>query len=136
MPLGRDLLSTEIQYRTSRSSGSGGQHVNKVESRVEAVLNIPNSVNLTEKQRQTISNKLKNRLDSSGNLSVSSSTSRSQAQNKKLATDRLFSLLETALKKEKPRKKTTIPQAVKAKRLDDKKYRSKLKSNRSFKPDN
>lgn len=135
MPLDKDLLSNEIQYRTSRSSGSGGQHVNKVESRVEAVLNIPSSEHLSEQQKQTISNKLKNRLDGKGNLSVSSSTSRSQSKNKKLATDRLFSLLETSLKKEKPRKKTTIPNTVKAKRLDEKKHRSRVKTDRSFKPD-
>jgi ribosome-associated protein len=92
-------------------------------------------VHLTEKQKQTISNKLKNRLDGSGNLSVSSSTSRSQFNNKKLATDRFFSLLETSLKKEKPRKSTTIPPAIKAKRLDNKKHRSKVKTDRSFKPD-
>lgn len=125
----------EISYRTSRSSGSGGQHVNKVESRVEATLNLEDCKSLTADQKDQVVSRLRNRIDKSGNLSVSSSTSRSQKQNKKFATDRLLALIELALKKKKIRKKTGIPKAVKEKRLKNKKRRSELKSSRNFRAD-
>ncbi|MCB0753990.1 MAG: aminoacyl-tRNA hydrolase [Flavobacteriales bacterium] len=128
-------ILTELSYRTSRSSGSGGQHVNKVESRVEAVWNVSESKALTPEQKAQILSRLKNRIDQSGNLSASSSTSRSQHQNKQLATERLLALVELALKKKKIRKKTGIPNSVKEKRLKEKKKRSELKSSRKFRSD-
>ena len=135
MALDREQLQSEFSYRTSRSSGSGGQHVNKVESRVEVIFNIDETELLTLEQKKLIRARLKNRIDSNGNIAVSSSTSRQQKQNKKLATKRLFELLELALKKKKIRKKTGVPRAVKEKRLKKKKHRSEIKSNRTFKPD-
>lgn len=135
MKLDKEKLHTEFNYRTSRSSGSGGQHVNKVESRVEVILNVHNSVSLSENQKKLICLRLKNRIDGNGNIVVSSSTSRQQKQNRKIATKRLFELLELALKKKKIRKKTGIPKAVKENRLRKKKQRSEIKSSRSFKPD-
>jgi ribosome-associated protein len=132
--LHEDIL-TELSYRTSRSSGSGGQHVNKVESRVEVVWNVAESRALSQEQKALILSRLKNRIDHSGNLTVSSSTSRSQHENKKLATARLLSLVELALKKKKIRKKTGIPNLVKEKRLKEKKKRSELKSSRKFRSD-
>jgi len=128
-------LEKEITYRTSRSSGSGGQHVNKVESRVEACLDIGRSQVLTPAQKQLILTRLKNRIDSRGGLTVSCATSRSQHQNRKLATDRLLQLIEQALRKMKPRKRTEVPKSAKEKRLQQKKQRSELKSMRRFRPD-
>lgn len=135
MEINREELEKELLFRTSRSSGSGGQHVNKVESRIEVVLNIPNSIVLSDIQKQIITARLKTRIDSSGNIAVSSSSSRSQNQNKKIATKRLFDLLELALKKKKIRKKTGIPKSVKEARLKSKKKRSEIKANRNFKAD-
>lgn len=135
MALDHEQLQSEFSYRTSRSSGSGGQHVNKVESRVEVIFNVDESDVLSESQKKLIRSRLKNRIDKSGNIAVNASTSRQQKQNKKLATKRLFELLELALKKKKIRKKTGVPKAVKEKRLKKKKQRSEIKSNRSFKPD-
>lgn len=133
--INRKELEKELLFRTSRSSGSGGQHVNKVESRVEVVLNIPNSIVLSDIQKQIITARLKTRIDSSGNIAVSSSSSRSQNQNKKIAIKRLFDLLELALRKKKIRKKTGIPKSVKEARLKSKKKRSEIKANRNFKAD-
>ena len=135
MSLSKEHITSEFKYRTSRSSGSGGQHVNKVESRVEAIFNVFDSEYLSEYQKRTIQKRLHSRIDSKGNLTVSSSSSRYQAQNKKTATNRLFSLLQLALKKKKIRKKTGIPKSVKEARLKAKKKRSETKANRKFKPD-
>lgn len=135
MPLDHENLQSELSYRTSRSSGSGGQNVNKVETRVEVIFCVEESAVLTEEQKKLICSRLKNRIDKKGNLTVSSSTSRQQKQNRKLATERMFSLLELSLKKKKIRKKTGIPKGVQEKRLKKKKQRSEIKSNRSFKPD-
>lgn len=135
MLLDRDKIQREFSYRTSRSSGSGGQNVNKVETRVEVIFNVGQSSVLTEEQKKLIASRLKNRIDNSGVITVGSSSSRQQKQNRKFATHRLFELLELALKKKKIRKKTGIPKAVKEKRLKSKKQRSEIKSSRSFKPD-
>lgn len=128
-------LLKELTFRSSRSSGSGGQNVNKVETRVEAILNLNECKALTMEQKAIIRKRLKNRIDASGNLAVGSSTSRYQHQNKKIATKRLIDLLKTALKRKKIRKKTGIPTAVKEKRLKEKKHRSDIKSNRKYRPD-
>lgn len=133
--LNKEEIHKELSYQTSRSSGSGGQHVNKTETRVEVILNVTSSNALTLDQKNLICNRLRNRIDKEGNLRVASSSSRYQNQNKKLATQRLLELLELALKKKKIRKKTGIPQSVKEKRLKNKKHRSEVKSNRKFRPD-
>ena len=86
--------------------------MNKVETRVEVIFCIEESMIFTEEQKKLILFRLKNRIDKQGNLTVSSSTSRQQKQNRKLATERMFSLLELALKKKKIRKKTGIPKGV------------------------
>jgi len=109
--------------------------VNKVETRVEVIFNVNETELLSETQKKLLHSRLKNRIDKQGKLTVSSSTSRQQKQNRKLATERMFSLLELALKKKKIRKKTGIPKGVREKRLQKKKQRSEIKSNRSFKPD-
>lgn len=135
MSMDKEQITKLIEYKTSRSSGSGGQHVNKTETRVEAILNITQCDVLSDQQKKLICSRLKNRIDKEGNLKVAASSSRYQKQNKKLATNRLLELVELALKKKKIRKKTGIPRSVKEKRLKNKKQRSELKSSRKFRPD-
>lgn len=135
MSIDKEQITKLIEYKTSRSSGSGGQHVNKTETRVEAILNITQCDVLSDQQKKLIYSRLKNRIDKEGNLKVAASSSRYQKQNKKLATNRLLELVELALKKKKIRKKTGIPRSVKEKRLKNKKQRSELKSSRKFRPD-
>lgn len=132
--LPHELIRNEISYRTSRSSGSGGQHVNKVETKVEAIFNVVESQVLTEDQKQVLTVKLQRKLNQSGELVVSSSESRSQARNKEFATERLLSVLEAGLKKPVKRKPSSIPKAIKEKRLKEKKINSEKKERRSFKP--
>ena len=89
----KDEILNELKFKTSRSSGSGGQHVNKVESRVEVIVNIEECLSLSTEQKRQVLLRLKNRIDKSGNLSVSSSTSRSQKQNKKFGIHRILELI-------------------------------------------
>ncbi|MBI1288125.1 MAG: aminoacyl-tRNA hydrolase [Flavobacteriales bacterium] len=132
--LPKEEIRKELYYRASRSSGSGGQHVNKVETRVEAIFNVSSSEVLTETQKHTLRTKLGRKLNSEGELIVSSSESRSQFKNKEIATEKLLVLLESGLKKLPKRKPTSIPKAVKEKRLKEKRFQAEKKERRGFKP--
>ncbi|MBP9151227.1 MAG: aminoacyl-tRNA hydrolase [Flavobacteriales bacterium] len=134
MEFNQEALVKEVTFRTSRSSGAGGQNVNKVETRVEALLNIPESTTLSDSQKARISSRLKNRINSEGVLAVSCAETRSQGRNRQIATDRLLELIHLALEKKKIRKKSGIPKSVKRKRLDTKKKQSEKKSRRRFDP--
>ena len=134
MEFNQEALVKEVTFRTSRSSGAGGQNVNKVETRVEALLNIHENTTLSELQKARISARLKNRINSEGVLAVSCAETRSQGRNRQIATDRLLELIHLALEKKKIRKKSGIPKSVKRKRLDSKKKQSEKKSRRRFDP--
>lgn len=100
------LLHTELTYKAIRSSGAGGQHVNKVASKVVLSFNLTASNAVTEREKDRLAIFLKNRLSSEGILQLSSSESRSQIKNKKLVTNRFFELIEEGLKVKKYRKKS------------------------------
>lgn len=131
--MNKEIIKTEIQYKAVRSSGAGGQNVNKVATKVQIVF-IPNESNgLSEEEKATLNEKLANRLSKEGNIRVECDDTRSQLKNKELCVQRLFLLLENALKKDKKRIATKIPKAVIRKRLDDKKRNADKKENRNFK---
>lgn len=121
-------LSSEISYKTSRSGGKGGQHVNKTETKVTLVFNVENSNLLTAIQKERILLKLRNRISQEGNLIISNSESRSQLKNKELVTLQLYSILQKALIVNKKRKPSRPSKAANAKRLLKKKRRSEKKS--------
>jgi len=129
----RNFLA-EFTFLSSRSSGPGGQNVNKVNSKVELRFNIDKSDQLSENEKEIILKKLKNRINSEGELLIAVQTDRSQLKNKELAIELFYNLITKALTPRKPRKSTTPTRASVAKRLETKKQDSEKKMLRK-KPD-
>ena len=125
------IPSDYLNISTSRSSGPGGQHVNKLNTRVSIFFDIPNCLCLDEDQKHTLLTTLKNRIDHQGVLQVSSQQYRSQTANRNAALERLAELIAIALKPKRKRKKTQIPKRAVRKRLEDKNVRSMTKKLRS-----
>ncbi len=120
----------ELKYKTSRSSGKGGQHVNKVETRVELHFDVRHSYVLTEDEKEIVLEKLQNRISKDGILQVVSQAKRSQLLNKQFATHKFIHLLEKALMPEKERIPTKPTKGMKEKRLKVKKQQSQKKAMR------
>ena len=125
---------SELDVRVSRSSGAGGQHVNKTSSRVEIFWNVPGSRALTEEQRARLREKLASRLTTEGSIRVVASDMRSQSRNRELAEDRLADLIRRALIVPKKRRATKPTRAAKEARLDSKKRHSTKKRDRRDTP--
>ena len=121
---------TELDVRVSRSSGAGGQHVNKTSSRVEIFWNIAASRALTDVQRARLLAKLESRLTSHGSIRVVASDMRSQTRNRDLAEERLAELVRRALIVPRKRRATKPTRAAKEARLVSKKRHSDKKRNR------
>ena len=121
------IPESELSFRASRSGGPGGQHVNTSSTRVELLWEVATSPSVTEEQRSRIMEKLANRISGEGMLSLASSGSRSQLQNREEVTARFVELLAEALHVPKKRKKTRPPRAAKERMLKEKKKRSETK---------
>ena len=123
---------SELQYRTSRSGGPGGQHVNTSSTRVEVTWNVAGSPSLTPEQRTRLLQQLATRLDTEGQVRLVSSGTRSQLRNKEDVTDRLRSTIAAALVVPKKRKPTKPSRAAKAARLEAKRKRAATKRRRQI----
>ena len=121
---GLALPMSEIELRTSRSSGPGGQHANVTASRVEAVFDVVASTSLSPEQRSRISAKL------GPKVTASAQDTRSQHRNRELALERLASRLAHALEVRRPRTKTRPTRASQRRRVDSKKRRGEVKKAR------
>ncbi len=124
------ISDNEISFGFSRSSGPGGQNVNKVSTAVQLRFDITDSPSLPDDVKKRLIKLAGNRVTGDGILLIDARRSRSQSQNREDALERLKSLILKALHKPKPRKKTKPTAASKEKRLRQKKARSKLKDSR------
>jgi ribosome-associated protein len=129
-----DALIQELAFKAVRSSGAGGQHVNKVSSKIELSFNLPESLVLNDLQKERLLKKLSNRLTKDHVLILQSDESRSQHKNKELVIKRFLDLIESGLKVPKKRIPTKVPKSVIKKRLKSKRQLSDKKANRK-KPD-
>jgi ribosome-associated protein len=125
------VSEAELVFRVSRSSGPGGQNVNKLNTRVTLFLDVANSDSFTDSQRRCIRTSLSTRVDKHGVLRVVSQKHRTQEANRRAAVERLRELLAEALRPRAVRKKTRVPAGARERRLKDKKRRSAIKNQRT-----
>ena len=123
----KHLLESEFTFKTSRSGGSGGQHVNKVSTKVELDFDVVNSKILTDEQKDIITNKLAARITVEGILQVICQTERSQLRNKIAAIAKFHELIDACFVVIKKRKVTKVSKAVKERRLLAKKRNAEIK---------
>jgi len=125
-----DLLPFII-FKASRSSGSGGQNVNKVSTKVELLFDLSNASVFSDEEKEMISKKLQTRFQSDNQIQIISQETRSQLKNKEIAINKLSFLLEQALQSPKPRKATKPSRNSVQRRLDSKRNQAIKKINRS-----
>ena len=130
----REKIVTELTFKAVRSSGAGGQNVNKVSSKVVLGFNVPASNSLSEEEKQLAQTRLASRLTDEGVLILQCDEDRSQLRNKDIVIKRFFLVIDAALKVDKIRKPTKIPRSVIKKRIEGKRRLSDKKQNRR-KPD-
>ncbi len=130
-----EIPSKEIYWRFSRSSGAGGQSINKTDSRVEIVFNVSESKTLTSYQKHRISLQDEVKL-TNGCICIAVQDKRTQYQNRQLALRRLASTLRELLKPPPNKRRQTMPtRSSQKKRVDSKKKRGELKKSRQSKID-
>ena len=132
LPVGPNLIipAAELQEQVSTSGGPGGQHANKTSTRVSLRWNVPASAVLTDTQRARLMERLASRLTRDGDLLVHADDTRSQADNRALARQRLAATITAALHRPKPRKPTRPTRASQRRRVESKKRRGAVKRGR------
>ena len=128
---GLSIPAEEITFTTSRSGGPGGQHVNKVSTRVTLWFNVNGSSALSDSQKRRIRERLAGRIGRDGRLRVVCGRHRSQAANREEATARFVGLLREALERRRSRRKTSVSGAERRRRLQEKRRRGDVKRLRS-----
>ena len=126
-------FEAELVFAATRSSGPGGQNVNKVSSRVELRFSIRDTLLLSEKEKGLIAKKLGNRINKEGDIIIVSQSERSQYSNRLEVTERFYKLLAQALTKPKKRKPSSPTLSSRLQRLEDKRKRGEIKKMRTGK---
>lgn len=132
--MNKELILSELQFKAVRSSGSGGQNVNKVSSKVILSFDLITSQALSQEEKALLAVKLAPRLTNENVLILSCDEDRSQLKNKAIVTKRFLNILAAGLVIPKARKATKVPKSVVKKRIKDKKNASEIKRSRR-KPD-
>jgi ribosome-associated protein len=132
LPINDELVIPlgELQFRFSRSSGPGGQHVQKTSTRVELYFDVLGSPNLTEEQRSRLLSRLAGYIDTAGLLHLVAQSERSQLRNRQEVTERFQELLRAALRRRRHRVATHTPAASRELRLRGKRQRGQVKRRR------
>lgn len=125
-----EILISELNFKAIRSSGPGGEHVNKTASKVEVSFNLENSQALSETEKERLRNKMPTKISSEGTITLQCGETRSQHKNKAIVIERLIELLHKNLKVAKARKKTKPSKGAIEKRLKSKKENALKKSSR------
>jgi ribosome-associated protein len=123
-------FSGELHYSASRSSGPGGQHVNKVSTKMELRFHVASSALLSEDEKALVAEKLAGRINAAGELVLVSQSERSQLQNKEKVTEKFYTLIIRALTPRKKRTPTKPSRASKEERLEGKRQLSEKKERR------
>lgn len=132
--MNQEQLISELTFKAVRSSGSGGQHVNKVATKIELQFNLEASSGVTEEEKEKLKDYLKNRLTKSGILILQCSETRSQLKNKQLVIKKFIELIREGLIEKRERIPTKTPKAAIKKRLQTKRLQAQKKASRK-KPD-
>jgi ribosome-associated protein len=132
---GLTIPAGEMRFATARSSGPGGQNVNKLETRVTLLFALEESQALSEEQKARIRERLGSRIGKGGELRVSSKRHRTQAANRRQAVERFAELLREALAEEPERRPTRVPRRIRRQRLENKRRRSEVKRLRREPPE-
>lgn len=128
--MNQEKIIQELNFKFTRSGGAGGQHVNKVSTKVVLQFDVEKSTALDADEKVILQEKLQNKISKTGLLTLSADTSRSQHKNKEIVIKRFLELIKVALKPKKKRKKTKKPHSANLKRLEKKKKKAGIKERR------
>ncbi len=126
----KEVLTPEMEFTASKSSGPGGQNVNKVNTKISLRFDIGQSALLTDEEKELLRKKLSTKLTTEGILLIEAQEKRSQLQNKEISIKKFYDLFEEAFRKKKKRIATKPSKSAVKKRLDNKKQHAEKKSNR------
>ena len=121
------IPDSDVRFSAARSTGPGGQHVNKVNSRVILEFDVKRTTVLSTKQKRRIAEMVGQRMNQEGILRLQAQRHRSQSANRADLLDKFVQILQDALRPEKPRVATRVPNRVREKRLEEKKNRTRVK---------
>jgi len=125
-----EIISSELNFKAVRSSGAGGQNVNKVSSKIVLIFDVANSQGLNENEKLLLYTKLKTKISQENLLILTCDEDRSQFKNKKIIIKRFFEMIENALVFPKVRKATKISKGANEKRIQEKKKAGEIKAGR------